>query len=354
MTPAISVPRSSVSQRIIAGGIVVGFLYIAGALVMTVVVSALFASTLEPMVRFLTRRRVPRGIAASLMVLLLLGAFYLFFYLFYAQGVLLVQNLPTYSERLREHVMRFRQKTELLQRQAQAVVQPRAVEGPELPPREEHQSGSPVASFLGSGLRSATEIFLLVSFVPFLVYFMLAWKNHLRRNAVGLFSSEGRMAAERMIDGITQMVNGFVVGNVIIGVVISLLSAAFFWAVQLPYAAFIGPLSGFLTLVPYFGVVLAMGPPVLAGLVHYNSLTPVLVLSLGVFSLHLFAINVLYPKIVGRRVHLNPVVVTLALMFWGWLWGGMGLILAVPITAAMKAVCDNVAGLRPYGRFMGD
>ena len=59
-------------------------------------------------------------------------------------------------------------------------------------------------------------------------------------------------------------------------------------------------------------------------------------------------------KLVGARVHLNPLVVTLALMFWGFLWDAAGLVLAIPITAGIKAVCDNVAGLRPWGRFLGD
>ncbi len=70
--------------------------------------------------------------------------------------------------------------------------------------------------------------------------------------------------------------------------------------------------------------------------------------------LHLIALNVLYPKIVGSRVHLNPLVVTFSLMLWGFLWDAPGLILAIPLTAGLKAVCDNVKGLRPFGKFLGD
>ena len=73
-----------------------------------------------------------------------------------------------------------------------------------------------------------------------------------------------------------------------------------------------------------------------------------------VAAFHLIALNVLYPKIVGSRVHLNPLAVTIALMFWGTLWGGVGLLLAIPITAAVKAVCDNVPGIQGYGKLLGD
>lgn len=71
-------------------------------------------------------------------------------------------------------------------------------------------------------------------------------------------------------------------------------------------------------------------------------------------AMHLLAMNVLYPILVGARVHLNPLIVTFSLMFWVFLWDGAGLVLAIPITAGLKAVCDNVPALRKYGRFLGD
>jgi predicted PurR-regulated permease PerM len=64
--------------------------------------------------------------------------------------------------------------------------------------------------------------------------------------------------------------------------------------------------------------------------------------------------NFLYPKVIGKRVRLNPLAVTVALMFWGLMWGGVGLVLAVPLMAAMKAVFDNVESLQSFGRMLGD
>ena len=73
-----------------------------------------------------------------------------------------------------------------------------------------------------------------------------------------------------------------------------------------------------------------------------------------VVGLHIFAINVLYPKLIGKRLQLNPLAVTIALLIWGWLWGAVGLILAVPLTAALKIIFDNVESLRPYGAWLGE
>jgi hypothetical protein len=79
-----------------------------------------------------------------------------------------------------------------------------------------------------------------------------------------------------------------------------------------------------------------------------------LIIALTVMGLHVFAMNVLYPKVLGKRLQLDPLAVTISLLIWGWIWGALGLILAVPIMGAVKIVCDHVATLRPIGAWMGN
>jgi predicted PurR-regulated permease PerM len=152
---------------------------------------------------------------------------------------------------------------------------------------------------------------------------------------------------------ISEMVRGFINGNLVIGLFMSLVSIAIFWALGLQYFYFLGFISGFLSIVPYLGVVLAIVPPLAAGLGTLDG-PEFITIIVTVFALHIFAINVLYPKLLGKRLRLNPLAVTIALLLWGWLWGAMGLILAVPITAAMKIIFDNVDSLRAYGAWLGE
>ncbi len=337
-------------QGLVAAAVVLACLYLASSLVMTVAVSLLLVFLCDPAVTWMSRRGMPRGLGAFLMVLVLMGTFYLMFYLFYAQAQNFVTDFPKSSQKLRTHVLRFRQRAEAFQKQTRTVISDEQ-------PTTDTRSASHVSDFstyLGAGLRSATEVAFMVSFVPFLVYFLLTWKDHVRRNAIPLFGLGSRMAAEKTLDGITLMIRGFILGNVLIGVILSIASGLFFWRMGLPYPAVMGPVSGFLSVVPYLGVLLGILPPLLAGVARYDTLAPLIAIVSAVVGLHIIALNVLYPKLVGARVHLNPVVVTVALMFWGWLWGAMGLILAVPITAGIKAVCDNVPEWRPYGRLMAD
>jgi len=203
-------------------------------------------------------------------------------------------------------------------------------------------------------VRSAYDVLLMASFVPFLVYFWLAWGDHLRSRLLSTLEGEPRYTTERVLDGVGSMVRAYVVGNFLLGIFLTVASGILFASVRLPYWLVVAPLSGFLSLVPYIGLPLAMIPPVIAALPATGDAAVYLFVCVSVAMLHLFAMNLLYPKFVGSRVHLNPLVATMALMFWGMLWGAIGLVLAIPLTAGIKAVCDNVHGFERYGKMLGD
>jgi predicted PurR-regulated permease PerM len=183
---------------------------------------------------------------------------------------------------------------------------------------------------------------------------MLSWHDHIHRSFLQFFQGEDRAAAARSLQGIADMVRAFVVGNSVLGLLLAAASSLAFWIVHLPYALLVGPLSGFLSLVPYVGLPLAVLPPLFVALTAYDTISGYLLVAAIVSVFHLLALNLLYPKFVGSRVHLNPLAVTFSLMIWGFLWDAPGLLLAIPMTAAFKAVCDNVKGLRPIGKFLGD
>ena len=149
------------------------------------------------------------------------------------------------------------------------------------------------------------------------------------------------------------MIRSYIASNVVVGLVNALISGLVFWYLKIPYFYFLGVLSGFVSLIPYLGVFLALFPPVAAGVGVLNK-TGLLVICVTVIGLHVLSMNVLFPKIVGRRLRLNPLAVTLSLLFWAWIWGSMGLILAVPIVGATKIVCDHMEALQGLGAWLGE
>ena len=107
---------------------------------------------------------------------------------------------------------------------------------------------------------------LAITFVPFLVYFMLTWKDHAHSATVRLFPKEHRLVAHRTVGRISAMIRSFIAGNVLIGLISALVSAIVFWRLGLPYFYFLGVISGFASLVPYIGVFLALLPPLAGGI----------------------------------------------------------------------------------------
>ncbi len=367
-------------------GVVCALLYLGRLFIVTLLVGIFIAFILDPVVEFFMRLKLPRGFASFLVCSLALLILYLGALLTYSQAQGLWEELPSYTKRMndlsdkvlievesaektvndmmapkRVREMDAQRREQERQMAAQKLRRRRATDppmAPFLPPAVQEvrirPERSPIVEYLYSNWRQFYDIALMVSFVPFLVYFMLAWRDHFIYNFLRVFSGESRGIAAGTLDGIAQMTRAYVVGNFLLGMVLAVLSTGFFWVVKVPYWLLVGPLSGFLSLIPYIGLPLAILPPFFSALAIYDNLTAYIVIGTTVAFFHLMALNLLYPKLVGSRVHLNPLVVTVALMFWGSLWGGIGLVLAIPLTAAVKAICDNYPGLSAYGKLMGD
>jgi predicted PurR-regulated permease PerM len=370
-------------MNVLALGAAIALLYFGRVFLVTAVIAAMIAMLLDPLVDFFVKLKLPRGFASFVVCSLALMFIYLAGVGAYTQMIAMIDDLPAYSDRINELVDGAVGRVDRVEQGVYRTLIPKRFQDPVLvapppdaagsaaarakrkpattpgqaPPVQEvriRQEPTTVVTTISTYLGSFYEVLLMASFVPFLVYFLLSWSEHLRTRFLLLFDGEDRAAAEHAWTGVGAMVRAYVIGNFMLGLLLSVASALLFASVKLPYWLVVGPMSGFLSLVPYIGLPLAMIPPMIAALPAGREPTLYLFLAASVALLHLFALNLLYPKFVGARVHLNPLVVTVALMFWGMLWGGIGLLLAIPLTAALKAVCDNVVSLRPYGRLLGD
>ena len=344
ITSALTHARRNWPLLIIATGVVLTICYVAELVLAVILVSTLLAFILAPIVDILGRFRLPRGLSSLIAVLLLIGVLYGLIYVSYSEAADFVQVLPKFSEHIRARVMNFREKAEALNPLGPATDGKNTVQV---------QPVGPVTEWLTHGFGSFSEEVLAVSFVPFLVYFMLSWQQHARSATVMLFSMEHRHTAYITLGLISNMIRSFMVGNLLIGIFMSIISMVVFGVMHLQFFLLIGTFSGFLSLVPYLGMVLAMIPPLTVGFGQIPN-EDLFALLVAVAALHFFALNVLYPKFLGNRLQLNPLAVTLALLFWGWYWGGIGLLLAIPLTAAVKIIFDHIDALKPWGTWLGE
>jgi predicted PurR-regulated permease PerM len=380
-TPRLPTPRpGQAGVTILAVAAIVALLYFGRVFFITVVVAITIAFLLDPLVTPFLKLRMPRAVASFIVCSVALLILYLLGLGLYTQFSGLVQELPTFSQRMNELVDNVATRVDDVEKRTYQVLIPKRfqdapppgipapdagrrrrgtkavepVSPPQIPEVRIHTEPTPLLTYVYGYMRSFYDVLLMASFVPFLVYFMLSWRDHMRRSFLYLFSGSERQVVGKSWQGVADMVRAYVIGNFILGLMLATISCSFFFSIRLPYWPLVGPLSGFLSLVPYVGLPLAMIPALAAGLIVYNQPAIYVMIAVVVAVLHLVAMNLLYPKVVGSRVHLNPLVVTVALMFWGTIWGGIGLLLAIPITAGIKAVCDNVTSLHGYGRLLGD
>jgi predicted PurR-regulated permease PerM len=346
-----SIKAGSVAQIVVAVIAVVGLVYLLKLVMVTTLFSILLAFVLEPLVGRLARIGIPRAVGALLAVAIMVALAGSLTYFFYGRAVDFATQLPKYSGKVHSALADLWAQTSKIEESTRSVIASPNAGKPPLAVEVREAPG--LSRLISAGSGTLGEVLLALGFMPFLVYFMLTWKDHAHSSTVQLFPKEHRLVAHRTVGRISAMIRSFIAGNVLVGLIGALIGSIVFWRLGIPYFYFLGVISGFVSLIPYLGVFLALLPPLAAGIGVIDK-TGVGVILLTVIGLHLLSMNVLYPKIVGKRLRLNPLAVTLSLLFWAWIWGAMGLILAVPLVGATKIVCDYIDPLRGFGAWLGD
>jgi predicted PurR-regulated permease PerM len=345
-----SIKTAAVAQVVIATAAAVGLIYLLKVVFVTILISALLAFALDPLVVALARLRVPRAVGAGIALLLLIAVILATAIFFYNRAVDFVEELPNYSTAIREDIRKLEAQADKLETNTRSIMpEPKGKK----PIAVEVQEAPGLTKIISSGATQYGDLALAISFFPFLIYFMLTWKSHVHSATLHIFPTDQRTAAYRTIGRISEMVRSFISGNVIVGLLNAAASIVVFWYVGLPYFYFLGIISAFLGLVPYLGLVFALFAPIAAGM-GILSKSQLLIVFATVVVLHVLGMNLLYPKLIGRRLRLNPLAVALSLLFWGWIWGASGLILAIPLMASAKIVCDFVEPLRGLALWLGD
>jgi predicted PurR-regulated permease PerM len=346
-TPAIiRISGSNFSMRVIAAAIILLFCYYAQGVVITLLLSILLAYFLDPAVEMLERAGVPRTVGSMAMVLLLI-------LVLVAVGYGLGTRISNFSDNWPRYGSVLRGAADAVEGKINGIegrVAPAAGGVP-------GQGGAPVNpgllhNLVIRGMGSLYALFLEITFVPFLVFFMLAGKREVWHGTLQLFPVAKRTQVKETLEDLREVLRDYLAGMTIVTLMVMAASSLFFWIVDLDYPILTGMASGLLNMVPYIGAVLAWVPAFIIALAKFKTLSGFLLIAGVLTSIHVLALNFIAPQLVGRRVRLNAVAITVALLFWGWVWGGMGLLLAIPITAALRVICDHTDSWRPVGRWL--
>lgn len=343
----VRITGSTFSLRIIAAAIIVLFCYYAAGVVITVLLSILLAYFLDPAVELLERMHLPRTLGATAAVLLLIAVLVAVGYGLWTRTADFAASWPKYSAVLKQAAVAVEGKIKGIDSEiapgAGAANQP-----------SEARSVQPeiLRTLILRGIGSLYALFLEVTFMPFLVFFMLAAKHEVWHGTLQLFPVSRRTQVKETLEDLRDVLRDYLAGMSLVALLVIAVSSAFFWFLGLDYPILTGIVSGLLNMVPYIGAVLAWLPAFVIALAKWKTLGQFVLIAGVLTTVHVLALNLVAPQLVGRRVRLNAVAITISLLFWGWVWGGMGLLLAIPITATLRVICDHTDSWRPIGRWL--
>lgn len=368
--PVLDIPDSWWRQNrhvalwlLVAGGIIV-FLRWAAEVVVPFVLSGMLFYALDPAVDALQRRRVPRALGAALMLGIFVGSIAGGAYVLRDDIVQVVSELPDAARRLRtlsqsdevpSTVETLRQATQELDEAAAEAATPAPAPRGALRVQVEEPVFS-ASDYLWSGSMGLLSLAGYLTMVCFFAYFLLLADDLFKRKLVRHASSTlaGRKITVSVLEEIGRQVEQFLLVRIFTNILVGVVTALALWWIGLENAAVWGVVAGVLNTIPYFGAFIATaGIGIIAFLQFGDTSTPLLAagLALTITSIEGWLLT---PVLLGRSAQMNSVAIFAGLLFWTWMWGIWGTLLAVPMMMVLKAVCDHVEDLQPVADFLGD
>jgi predicted PurR-regulated permease PerM/methanogenic corrinoid protein MtbC1 len=354
-----TVDRRQSNARILIGTIIViAVLHLARPVVVPVALAVLFAFLLTPIVVRLERTFLRRSGAIVLSLGILTAALGFGGWWIYQQFSAVAKELSSAATSKNvENKLSFLRRTgggtlEVVERTLQRVAEVR--DRPEradlkvrvIPERktlgERYEEVSPTVEGV-----AATFLVVVV------VFFLLRDREQLRDKLLRVAGRAHLTVTTQAIGETSQRISRYLLTIALLNFGFGLLIGIGLWLLHVPHAALWGVLAGMLRFIPYIGAVLsAAAPTFLAFAVFPDWYTAIAVLGLFVFSDQLVG-NFIEPIVVGHRVGVSPIALLLAAIFWGWLWGPVGLLLATPITVCLTVGGEFIPALRIFSIMFG-
>ena len=330
------------------------------------VLAGLTFYALDPMVDWLQRWRVARSIGAALMLLVLVGTIGLLGYTLSDDFAEVANDLPAATQKLRATLRASRNQPpgamEKLQQAATEIDKTAAeatgtrvtpdgvmrvrVEEPAIQLSEYIRWG-PVGAFTFAG--GAVMVF-------FLAYFLLVADDLFKRKLVEVIGPTlaRKKVTVQVLNQIATQIETFLLVQIFTSAVVGFATWLALWWVGLANAAVWGLCAGLFNSIPYFGPLIVTGALTVIAYVQFGTVP--MALTVAAIALLITTIEgwILTPMLMSRVAQINTVTIFAGLLFWSWLWGIWGLLLAVPIMMAIKVVCDRVEDLQPIGKLLGD
>ena len=331
-------PRAS---SLIALLITAGVLYLAQEVLIPLALAILFSFLLAPAVRRLEQWKVGRVPSALIVALLGFGVVFAVAGVAAMQAVSLAGKLPEYRHNIVQkiHSLRHPKKDSNIGKAAEAIKDIEKEAAPERPPVPVKETpATPLQAFAQFVAPVATPLAMTLAVIVFTILFLLNREN-MRDRVIALLGPSRIHVMTKAMAEASYRVSQYLMTQVLVNAMFGIPFGIALYFIGIPNAALFGLLGFVLRFIPYIGVWIAMAMPALLAFAISDGWSPV-IWTLGVFfALESVLAYVIEPWLYGKSAGLSPIAIILAVVFWTWLWGPVGLLLATPLT-----VCVAVMG----------
>jgi predicted PurR-regulated permease PerM len=296
-------------------------------------------------VDFLKRYRIPSWLRIFLVVLAMLGGIYLCGRLLQANVLEFVRQLPELEQKFWGYTAQGLMFFDMTVDEAKTMLS--AFVG--------NLDGSgimPVGGFFKKLGESFFDFFGNFFWVLLFLGFILAERESWEPRLHKAFGRDQADAALEAGSRISHAIEHYLGLKTLISLITGVMAALILWLFGVQFALLWGVLTFFLNFIPNIGSLIATVPPVAMALFQFGSLSHSLLVAGVLTLLQLGVGNFLEPKLMGSGLNLSPLVVLLSLIFWGWMWGPVGMLLAVPLTAVVKIALEHNEATRPVAQIM--
>jgi len=333
------------SVRIIAFTCFSAFCYFGATAIITVVLAILAAYLLDPFVNLLLRIHFRRGLAIILTMLIAGALLAGMAMLFVDRAQKFSENLPRYTTKIQKVSRDIRNRLRTVEKTSQAISNTILPKGAKEPALMRIEQSKTWREFFFRDLGPVYELLILISFFPFLVYFLLAEKEQLREFVVSMIRSRTNLShtyvrdtSDEIVHDINVKVRGFVLGYLLSTAIIFFASWILFLLFRVEQAFLWAVIFALMNILPFVGAFLSAMPPIAIAILQFTSIQKAIFLLVICLQLHLLYSNWLIPRTTGPRTELSPLMILLAMIYWGFLWGAIGIFLAVPLTASLRSM----------------
>lgn len=324
--------------------------YLARSVVLPVLAAAVISMALKPPVRWLRKCHLPTPLAAALVLVVFVSLTSFAAVHLGRPAIAWMDSAPESMARLKTKFRPWLGSAARLSAAASTVGNLGAPDEPHKAPQKVEVADNHVATTV---ITWTGDVMSGLGKTIVLAFLLLAAGDFFMQKLVQMMPTlRNKKQAVEISRDVQQKISSYLfsVGLINIGAGVAVGLALF--ALGLPNAIMWGGVAALTNFIPYFGPIMTIGAVGLAGLLAFDSITVGLLPALAYFVIHLVETNLITPYVLGRRFLLNPVVIFVALIFFAWLWGVAGALLAVPILTTFKAVCVRVTALEAVDDFL--